>query len=395
MDANCHAGAWRSTGRCAYRPLVVMAISVAILGIAHPALAHRSPSTCTNNGSSAAIGFVAAEGATTTRHGDEICFQVLIFNTCGGCCDIADLDAELMLPTGAIVPIAVDASVLAGDQMFCPGDPRCATPSNCTIPGPTACDGGPCVGYRYIVNHADEHAETGTNCPPTPQSGIGEVSAFLRSTGGTVHMQTHVGANICKAIAADIPHACCEPCTGTCTDVDSPSECPFPNVFSQDKNCDEITCAPLDCTPFVTLCSDSQCNPSTGVCDVTGEQCGACCNHEEPGGVCTPNVPPSECTGGPLEFFLNETCEAVEARGDCDGNTGACCDQETFGGCTVVPASLCNCTKCVFHPETSCEEVECTHNSIPTVSQWGLVVMTLLLLTGAKIFFGRRRAGLA
>lgn len=28
---------------------------------------------------------------------------------------------------------------------------------------------------------------------------------------------------------------------------------------------------------------------------------------------------------------------------------------------------------------------------IPTVSQWGLVVMTLLLLVGAKVYFGRRK----
>lgn len=32
------------------------------------------------------------------------------------------------------------------------------------------------------------------------------------------------------------------------------------------------------------------------------------------------------------------------------------------------------------------------HGAIPTVSEWGLVVMTLLLLTGAKFYFGRRRS---
>ena len=30
--------------------------------------------------------------------------------------------------------------------------------------------------------------------------------------------------------------------------------------------------------------------------------------------------------------------------------------------------------------------------AIPTVSQWGLVVMTLLLLTAWKVYFGRRPA---
>jgi len=32
-------------------------------------------------------------------------------------------------------------------------------------------------------------------------------------------------------------------------------------------------------------------------------------------------------------------------------------------------------------------------DQIPTISEWGLVIMTLLLLTGLKIEFGRRRAG--
>jgi len=37
-----------------------------------------------------------------------------------------------------------------------------------------------------------------------------------------------------------------------------------------------------------------------------------------------------------------------------------------------------------------CDEIKCWHNPIPTVSEWGLVVMTLLLLTGAKVYFGWR-----
>jgi hypothetical protein len=31
-------------------------------------------------------------------------------------------------------------------------------------------------------------------------------------------------------------------------------------------------------------------------------------------------------------------------------------------------------------------------DAIPTVSAWGMVVLTLLLLTGAKVHFGRKRA---
>ena len=35
---------------------------------------------------------------------------------------------------------------------------------------------------------------------------------------------------------------------------------------------------------------------------------------------------------------------------------------------------------------------EYSGKSLPTVSQWGLVVMTLLLAMGGKVYFGRRRA---
>ena len=40
----------------------------------------------------------------------------------------------------------------------------------------------------------------------------------------------------------------------------------------------------------------------------------------------------------------------------------------------------------------SVDETLVAFDPIPTVSEWGLVVLTLLLLTGAKIYFGRRRA---
>ncbi|MDO8632320.1 MAG: IPTL-CTERM sorting domain-containing protein, partial [Phycisphaerales bacterium] len=43
-------------------------------------------------------------------------------------------------------------------------------------------------------------------------------------------------------------------------------------------------------------------------------------------------------------------------------------------------------------PGFRCDEAQhtCRDPRIPTVSQWGLVVLTLLLLIGAKIYFARR-----
>jgi|CXWL01.1.fsa_nt_gi hypothetical protein len=40
-----------------------------------------------------------------------------------------------------------------------------------------------------------------------------------------------------------------------------------------------------------------------------------------------------------------------------------------------------------------CDEVknQCEPSVIPTVSQWGLVVLTIMLLVAAKAFFGQRQ----
>jgi len=113
-------------------------------------------------------------------------------------------------------------------------------------------------------------------------------------------------------------------------------------------------------------------------------------------GGCTDGVPPQQCTGdSQLKHFPGLTCIEIEAEGLCLEHTGACCDESTFGGCEVLTESACNCKKCVFHKDTPCAQVVCVHNPIPTMSQWGLAVLTLLLLIGAKVYFGRRQVDVA
>jgi hypothetical protein len=70
---------------------------------------------------------------------------------------------------------------------------------------------------------------------------------------------------------------------------------------------------------------------------------------------------------------------------------GACCDHDPFGACTdEVTEAQCVCEKCEWFDKQACVHVACTKFPIPAVSEWGLVVLTLLLLTGAKVYFGRR-----
>lgn len=90
---------------------------------------------------------------------------------------------------------------------------------------------------------------------------------------------------------------------------------------------------------------------------------------------------------GPHRIWTKEgSCADVP----CDSVPGACCYQDPFVGCSETSQAECTCEQCVWHKLLTCPKIECVHTPIPTVSGWGWVVMALLLLTGAKVHFGRR-----
>jgi hypothetical protein len=69
---------------------------------------------------------------------------------------------------------------------------------------------------------------------------------------------------------------------------------------------------------------------------------------------------------------------------------GACCDRDPFGACRDdVTEANCSCAQCEWLEDEVCANVECSPEAIPTTSQWGVAVLTLLMLIGAKIYFGR------
>jgi hypothetical protein len=88
-------------------------------------------------------------------------------------------------------------------------------------------------------------------------------------------------------------------------------------------------------------------------------------------------------------FSLDKSCSNLDPP--CIPDTGACCDHDTFGGCTDSIFAGCQGGKLEWIKGASCATYECLHEGIPTVSEWGLVVLTLLLLVGAKVYFGRRQ----
>ena len=166
----------------------------------------------------------------------------------------------------------------------------------------------------------------------------------------------------CDALWGDFG-ACCRGLTGVCEDNVSETACGGAfDTYYERKECGADI---IECTAVTGACCQ---DPIAGTClsDVTQAQCPA-------PGVWTPN----------------STCTAT-----CAPHLGACCNTDD-GTCTDG-VLLADCqSPLVWTDGASCSTIVCESASIPTVSEWGLVIMTLLLLAGAKVYFGRRREVLA
>jgi hypothetical protein len=164
-------------------------------------------------------------------------------------------------------------------------------------------------------------------------------------------------------------------------------------------------CLPNDCDDL-NFCTDDSCG-ADGVCvnanntlpcdDLLGQGPGDGLFCTSPdvcgGGICA--GPPRICTD-------NNVCNGVE---QCDEDLNICTNPDDL----VYPDDLfcngietCDPITGIVDNEDPCddpgtqvcyeEKDECFDLIIPTVSEWGLVILTLLLLTGAKVYFSRRQA---
>jgi hypothetical protein len=113
---------------------------------------------------------------------------------------------------------------------------------------------------------------------------------------------------------------------------------------------------------------------------------GACC--EELSGACIDEVLEADCLGPTERWSVAQTCAEVA----CSAATGACCNGDPFDGCRDAQTiAQCCCMGCEWTRSADCTQVECPHEAIPAVSFWGLGVLSLLLLIGAKLRFGISR----
>lgn len=242
-------------------------------------------------------------------------------------------------------------------------------------------------------------------CVPTT---IGQRYWVLESRGGNFGTTRNIAAN--KRLdcgGAWEGGACCDGVSGTCTDDVLAGDCAGEfDTFTLNKLCDGLTCDPVpgaccDRSPGAAgACANDVINADcqgmwdvwTGNARCEGVTCeeitGACCDPLD--GFCSVTLQ-GDCTaahpGGPI-WTPNVNCGAVT----CDPALGACCNTR-FGTCTDdVTLADCSGENFSWTKGDVCSAETCPDPFIPTVSQWGLVIMTLLLLIGAKVYFGRREA---
>ncbi len=132
--------------------------------------------------------------------------------------------------------------------------------------------------------------------------------------------------------------------------------------------------------PFVFV-PDGNCPPGGPDCSV---YFGACC--ETLAGTCESPVTEADCSGSHSIWTSNVACEEI----GCVADTGACCNHDPFGPCSDgITLADCQCPTCDWHKGQTCEEIDCPPTSVPTVTAWGLAALSLLLMIGAKVVFGR------
>ena len=212
--------------------------------------------------------------------------------------------------------------------------------------------------------------------------------------------------------------ACCDRVTGTCDDGVAPSDCTGEGeAFTLNKLCTSVECAPalgaccdrgpgLDGPCVETTFSDCQnalqdWTLDTACADVNCEEArGACCDGIT--GNCLNGVFGTPCTGQNQAWTPDANCAQVT----CDPIPGACLDhfnpnpksRECLCTNGVIQAD-CQGDKLEWVKGASCSAVQpdcsANFNRIPTVSDWGMVILALVLVILAKLTFGYARAGRA
>jgi hypothetical protein len=268
-------------------------------------------------------------------------------------------------------------NTLCDDTLFCNGPEVCNPTVGCQSgPAPNCNDGVACT--------LDSCNETKRSCVHAPNDGACNDGLFCNG------VETCDRLNGCRA---GTPPNCkdgigctvdtCDEATDTCRHQPKDALCDDSRFCDGVETCNPnvgcVTGPPPGCSDLVACTIDA--------CDTASDRCthlpsNALCGD---GDDCTVDA----CTPGGCTH-QNMTC------GACCLPAGPCADHLTAEGCAgIVPGggvfqgagSVCLGDADGRGLDDLCD----TRGTIPTVSEWGLVIMTLLLLTGAKIYFSRRQ----
>lgn len=339
---------------------------------------------CTGGGKAGAL--------CNPANGDADCqgFCVQGPNAGGACVDNADCAGLVCVgggKAGLTCAVTADCQVSTCQGCEIPGT-ICTTDADCNGEvGACKVSNGQCLSRGSCNTTAT--CDSDSACLGTEENGndcacfegvYGLPLLFQHDYFGPLPVDSTVYVNIEKRRDCDTPittGACCNALDGSCTDGHADaSECDqVSDVFLANKDCNGLVCP----VPDIPL--------------------GTCCDRVN--GICTPDAAAADCVEGgdcasaQCIWTSGMTCGEV----DCAAAEGACCDGGSglpgSGSCSVTTLADCGCDACAWYKDTGCDELDqtqCATNAIPTVSEWGLVVLSLLLLIGAKVYFGRRTA---
>lgn len=313
------------------------------------------------------------------------------------------------------------------DGQFCNGAEVCDPIQGCQAGPPVSCD-------DQIACTVDSCNEAKDVCVHSPNKSACQDGLFCNGEEVCV---VGVGCQAGAAPNCNDGIACttdaCNEDTDSCVFTPHHSSCDDGQFCNGVEVCDVVEgCqagAPVSCNDGVGCTLDS-CNEATDACVSVplNELCsdGAWCNGVEickAGVGCAPGVPPNcadmnPCTIDSCDESLDQ-CRHVPSDAICDDGiectvdscTASGCRNETMCGACCTPSGDCvdgvTAAECQsmtgetsFHgPGSDCRGDQnrngvddlCGADQIPTVSEWGMVVMALLLLIGAKLRFGLRR----
>ena len=257
----------RCTGR--YRAAILMAVSGAmVLGLPKEGSGEvGQPKDCLHNcvhvTTQVIVPTAPDPNIGVAQHDDAICFVATLDNSGQSnqrCCDVTDINVAFVFPDGSGAAYTLPNQTLAADEVIqCPGPfPQCAQQA------PDA----PCpAGFLYepgaLFMHGDERGDqVGVpQCPPITDQAEDFGFLYGWTFGGGVAQQPNPGAaGMIKCLSVDVPHhACCDPCKGTCVDIQKEDACDFPQILHANQACEQVNCQPLVCEGNPGLPNDGKC----------------------------------------------------------------------------------------------------------------------------------------